>query len=1122
MQIRTMVAAISLLAACSGKDADAPPVDVAPDVPVEVAAQEVIIKTDIKEANVTPDIVPEFPTAETPLPACEGGAGCFGDACVANTDCISGWCVEHMGEKVCTENCQEDCPDGWVCTQIAAALPDVLYICVSNFPNLCRPCAEADDCEGTTGTEDACISYGEGENFCGGQCGEGEKCPWGFSCKEVETVDGATLQQCVNDAGVCPCTDTSVALGLWTPCKNENEFGLCEGQRFCEEKGLSDCDAPVPSAETCDGVDNDCDGEADEPDLVEGEYVGLCDDGNTCTDDACKGEAGCENLPLDGGECMDGDTCTVGDHCVAGECVGDALECDDENPCTDNICTPAGGCEYPPAAGPCDDGDQCTAGDQCQEGDCVGVSLGCECGPEQGCADFEDGDLCNGTLVCDLEVVPYKCVVDPDTVVECAPPEGPNAFCLKSACAPATGECLVEPDHEGFLCEDEDLCHMGGKCEAGVCLPGQEVNCTDGNPCTDDSCDPAVGCAYADNNALCEDGDVCTVGDACAGGACAGGDQIECDDLNACTEDSCAPGGGCVHVPAPGACDDANKCTSGDTCVAGQCTSTGVEDCDDGNACTDDACDPQFGCLYVNNNDGCNDGDSCTIADTCMDGECQPGQFTFDCSDGNPCTIDTCQPGLGCTHEPMGNGVPCPDGLGWTCQEGECEPEGCVPDCVGKECGSDGCDGECGQCPPGQACLNGQCPAPEQQCPDGNDIDWDGCNNGEIVEWQVNTATEFDQHEPDVDTFDDGGFVIVWSHEQKSNSDQIVRGKMFNASGASQYGEMDISELDCPSQAATDWGNMSPRVGGGPEGTFATLWFGWSGNSYHCKLPCGAEDAMLGNWMHPDMVAGDICLASKPYNSDNWVAYPDVAVGTGGDVVGMWCALEGGQPVGAYAGILNLDGPPWVTNFSVSTSPGCNTPAIAALDDGRYVGIWGPIDGNVLGQIIGANGGKEGSEFGIGAGQHNFKSVDGLPGGGFVVAWEITDGSSNGVVVRAFDDVGLPTTQVVQVNTTTEDLQGFPDVAGFDGGEGFVVVWQSRQQDGDEDGVFARRFSTDCTPLGGEFQVNTFAEGNQAEPRVATFVDGSFVVVWESFAQDGSKLGVFAQRFNADGSKKFK
>ena len=33
----------------------------------------------------------------------------------------------------------------------------------------------------------------------------------------------------------------------------------------------------------------------------------------------------------------------------------------------------------------------------------------------------------------------------------------------------------------------------------------------------------------------------------------------------------------------------------------------------------------------------------------------------------------------------------------------------CIPSCAGKECGPDGCDGLCGQCPPDDECVDWVC-----------------------------------------------------------------------------------------------------------------------------------------------------------------------------------------------------------------------------------------------------------------------------------------------------------------------------------------------------------------------------------------------------------------------------
>ena len=48
--------------------------------------------------------------------------------------------------------------------------------------------------------------------------------------------------------------------------------------------------------------------------------------------------------------------------------------------------------------------------------------------------------------------------------------------------------------------------------------------------------------------------------------------------------------------------------------------------------------------------------------------------------------------------------------------------------------------------------------------------------------------------------------------------------------------------------------------------------------------------------------------------------------------------------------------------------------------------------------------------------------------------------------------------------------------------------------------------------VGSEFQVNTYTTGGQFRPSVSSDADGNFVVIWESRGQDGSVFGVFESR----------
>ncbi|MEQ1661564.1 MAG: Ig-like domain-containing protein [Thiobacillus sp.] len=82
----------------------------------------------------------------------------------------------------------------------------------------------------------------------------------------------------------------------------------------------------------------------------------------------------------------------------------------------------------------------------------------------------------------------------------------------------------------------------------------------------------------------------------------------------------------------------------------------------------------------------------------------------------------------------------------------------------------------------------------------------------------------------------------------------------------------------------------------------------------------------------------------------------------------------------------------------------------------------------------------------------------------------------------------------------------------------FVVVWTSKNQDGDLDGVFMQRFDAAGTPQGVETQVNSFTNGDQRNPVIAMDASGRYVVVWESQGEDGSGYGIYARRFEANGN----
>jgi len=465
------LAALLLLAACSDDPSDQAGTDLYADT-VETD-NIIIIKKDVKptDAGDAGSVDARFDgRGETGqdeiISECDPGTGCFLDPCEEGDDCLSGICVDHMGDSVCTVTCVEECPDGWECEQIGAG-PDGMFACLSPYTHLCRPCADATDCTSPTGVEDVCVEYGPDGDFCGAACAGAGECPSGFSCETVKTVDGVETEQCKADAGLCECTDKSVALALWTNCEVTTDWGTCIGKRVCTEDGLSDCDAGDAAEETCNGLDDDCDGDVDEAALVDGDFVNVCDDANDCTDDSCAGEAGCEYAPLDGGECADGDPCTVADHCVQGTCVpGGQQSCDDDNQCTDDWCDPGVGCVNEPNAIPCEDGNACTTGDTCAGGVCSAGTGALDCADENICTD----DWCIPETGCANDPIPNCCNFN----AECEDSDPcTNDACVANGCKNTftPGCCKSNPD-----CDDGDFC-TEDSCAANVCFNAPIAGC---------------------------------------------------------------------------------------------------------------------------------------------------------------------------------------------------------------------------------------------------------------------------------------------------------------------------------------------------------------------------------------------------------------------------------------------------------------------------------------------------------------------------------------------------------------------------------------------------------------------------------------------------------------------
>ncbi|MGB0588113.1 MAG: hypothetical protein ACPGU1_00400 [Myxococcota bacterium] len=603
------------------------------------------------------------------------------DPCTVEDSCVS------AGSFVTCAGSDMVCDDGDDCTIDTCNLGECETTPAPNF----TPCTDDDWCT----SPNVCFEGGCGTDKC--------DCDSDSDCEDFNDDSDLCAPQhaCNLETGRCFIDESSAV-----SCFDPNPYDCVD---FACEPSTGACSASTrPEGTACEDADGACtiNDTCNNSGACIGTPIITCNDStpDDCEDYRCLPESGQCGFSerAEGTSCSDTNACTVNDICVAGACQGESIPCEDDNSCTEDVCSALEGCLHIPVFGPCDDGDPCTLGTYCAGGNCGGTSVTDLCG---GCTDFsdceifDDGDACNGTWSCDAGT----CVFDETSVILCEPEgvEGDPA-CYVGVCDPENPGCTIETLPSSTGCDDGDLCTDYDRCLDGACA-GSPKDCDDGDPCTSDSCHADTGACQnisLNNGEPCDDRDACNGADTCQEGLCESGDEALCgcttdaecvgvaenlchgdyvcrvgqcvlnpasvvvceQDPSGCFATSCVPETGlCESAARPDgtSCNDGDLCTADDVCTAGSCGGTAV-DCTDTDSCTFDHCDADFGCVHDVFAGPCDDGNPCTKDDVCVSGVCQG--VTNNCDDGNSCTNDICVPGEGCRNNNLTFGSPCDDG----------------------------------------------------------------------------------------------------------------------------------------------------------------------------------------------------------------------------------------------------------------------------------------------------------------------------------------------------------------------------------------------------------------------------------------------------------------------------
>ena len=653
-------------------------------------------------------------------------------------------------------------------------------------------------------------------------------------------------------------------------------------------------------------------------------------------------------------------------------------------------------------------------------------------------------------------------------------------------------------------CQACDTPHCSGS--DVVACPLQDTRCPTGDttPCPLQDSTPcplqdSTPCPLQDSTCSPQDSVPCPSPDAapcpgCDAGLCPGIDAAECPGCPGVDTTVC-PGVDTVDCPGcPGADTvECPLCPGCDTTVCPEPDVGAPEDCPDDDPCTAETWTPEAGCVVIPlEGFPCDDGDICTIGETCQGGVCDGGA-TLTCQDENPCTDDTCDPGAGCAF--TSNAAPCDDG---------------DPCTTGDACAGGWCAGSpAATCGDGHLCL-------DEECEDGNALPLDGCDGCVITEFLVPASATGDQAHPAIAALDEGGWVAVWEGEGTGDAPDILA-RRFLPDGSAAGPDLMVNSTLASAQTHAD---VTGLAGGG----FVVIWQSHEQDGDAGGIVARVFEPEAFGPTGPEILVNEI--------TDSTQYDPAVAPLGGGGFVAAWStntpvglgfnvAMRRFGPTGAPLGDEHA-----VNQFADSVQGNVR---VAVDGDDRILVVWNSLNqdgsGNgIIGRVYAGDTaqGDEGVLNAVTLGTQSNPAAAGLADGGFVVVWQSDgeDGDGFGVHGRIVDGDGAPAGAPFPVTLFTSNSQRFPAVAADPGG-GFHVAWQSAWQDGDDSGVFARRFGPEGPPTGDaeELALNDHTAGAQDYVDVAVLADGVRVYAWRSADHDGDGDGVFARRLAANGEK---
>lgn len=385
--------------------------------------------------------------------------------------------------------------------------------------------------------------------------------------------------------------------------------------------------------------------------------------------------------------------------------------------------------------------------------------------------------------------------------------------------------------------------------------------------------------------------------------------------------------------------------------------------------------------------------------------------------------------------------------------------------------------------------------------------------------FQVNVTTTGDQQSPSVAMDAAGNFVVVWDSGGQDGSLSGIFGRRFSAAGAPLSGEFQANTYTTDRQS-------TPDVAMDAAGNFAVVW--------RSSAQDGNGGGIFGQRFAADTSRVGTEFQSNTRTTDTQTE-PSVAMNADGRFVVVWSSRTllfraseldrrtiDAQPYDADGTPIGRDRPSAVAGTTEQTrtleyafGPKLVNPGIAIDGKGRFMATWlrdGPSTSTINAEMFGPQGNPFASSYAASdsdtASEYDLPQIAAAPAGNFVIVWERYDHdrARTGLFGKRYSRTGQAQGASFRIDDDAHRL-GRPNVA-MDANGNFVVAG-----DTDGEGIYVRRYAANGTALGALTRVNANNGFITFNGRVASTGGGNFVVVWQSYLQDGAGRGIYAQQF---------